>query len=88
MVEEQGILSPSPEMPPPRPGVPDEIRAFLPVAPELGAAVGWWKWSGDRHAGFDAVARHLGALCRPEGELIYAGPHDWEWRPEGREHPA
>ena len=66
-----------------RPGVPDEARPVIIVISPSGITNKLQKWANDSHPDFDAVYSHLLALCRADGELIYQGPFDWNWRPDG-----
>jgi hypothetical protein len=72
---------------PDRQGIPDEAHPIIAVVPKSGTTAKTRKWANDKHADFDAVYSYLLVLCRAEGELVYEGAFDWEWRPEGFEQP-
>lgn len=62
---------------PKRHGVPDEARPTITVRFADGTERTVAKWANDKHADFDAIYRHLLALCdlaAKEGKLLFQGP--------------
>lgn len=65
-------------------GEPDEPRPSITVVTRDGVRRKVAKWAGDEHTDFDSLYAHLRGLCDGvEGQPIYEGPFDWDWRPEG-----
>jgi len=65
-------------------GIPGESRPSILIKSESGEyAVG--KWSGDNHEGFDPIYQQLLKIAetRKDGEVIFQGTFDWNWKPEG-----
>ncbi|HUT33438.1 MAG TPA: hypothetical protein VNE39_08175 [Planctomycetota bacterium] len=62
---------------PNRPGVPDEARPTITVRLTDGTEKTVAKWANDKHADFDALYKHLLALCtlaQKNGKLLFEGP--------------
>ena len=65
-------------------GIPGESRPSILIKSESGEyAVG--KWSNDNHDGFDPIYQQLLKIAeaRKDGEIIFQGTFDWEWKLEG-----
>jgi hypothetical protein len=68
-----------------RTGLPGESGSVIRVLTQAGSAAEILKWDRDQNADFNAVRNSLVTLLnltRAEGELIYEGPFNWEWRPD------
>jgi hypothetical protein len=66
-----------------RPGVPDETLQTITVTRQSGESISVQKWASDKNSDFDAVYHGLLGMCRTDGEHLYEGPFDWDWRPDG-----
>ena len=65
-------------------GEPGETRPRIFIKSESGEyAVA--KWIGDNHEDFDPIYQHLLKIAetRKNGEIIFQGTFDWDWKPEG-----
>ncbi|MCP4602335.1 MAG: hypothetical protein GY847_17770 [Proteobacteria bacterium] len=64
-------------------GVPDKARPIIYVAAGDRTAV-VAKWANDRHPDFDPIYEVLVELAEvgENGELVWSGSLDWEWRPD------
>lgn len=68
-----------------RTGLPGESGSVVWLLTQAGSAAKILKWDQDHNADFNAVRNQLVPLLnltRAEGELIYEGPFDWDWRPD------
>jgi hypothetical protein len=72
-----------------RPRYGKNEQTLIEVCPRSGPGVAVATWAPADHPDFLALYSYVQGLCAEPDDrhLVYEGPFDWDWRPEGFDRP-